>query len=88
MPPCIEPERGQVPENLAKSGPRRLACTEESGDVLNQDPSGSKLANDAGELRPEPPLVVLGLPAAGSGYRLAWESAADEVNASVSVTPM
>lgn len=81
VPACIEPERGQVPENLTKSGPRRVACTEESGDVFNHDPSGSKLANDTGELGPEPANVVLSLAPSCGANGLTWESTRDEIRA-------
>jgi hypothetical protein len=79
IPASIEPHFGQIPKNFTKGGPRRLACTEESGYVFNQDPSGSKLANDTGELGPEPAFVIRRLPTPGLADGLAGESPDDEV---------
>jgi hypothetical protein len=42
----IEPERGQVSENVSKS------ARKEPWHVLHEDVSGSKLANETGELSP------------------------------------
>ncbi len=63
----IEPERGQVAENGSQA-PSKQPC-----DVLQQDVAGSKLANAAGDLWPEPPRVGLGLAGAGVGDGLAGE---------------
>lgn len=51
-----EPERGQVPENLLER-PTSID-SKEPWDVLHEDVPGSNHANDAGELRPEPPLII------------------------------
>lgn len=48
VPFSIIPERGQVSENGSKS-PSKESC-----DVFHSDDFGSKLANKAGEVRPEP----------------------------------
>lgn len=48
MPFSIIPERGQVSENVSEPS------TKQSCDVLHDDELGSYLANESGELRPEP----------------------------------
>jgi hypothetical protein len=63
----IEPERGQVAEN------RSQAPSKETRDVLQHQVAGSKVANASGNLRPQPPRVVLGPAGAGVGDGLAGE---------------
>jgi hypothetical protein len=81
----VIPERGQVSQDLGKRS--SSVDSKETWDVLHEDVSGSQLANDTGELGPEPARVALALAAASGGDRLAGEASNDEVNASVSVTP-
>lgn len=74
IPLRIEPERGQIPENLSESS------SKEAWDVLHEDVSRSYQANDTGELRPEPAVVVEPSPLPGGAERLAGEAAGDEVD--------
>src|SRR6266700_366609 len=67
----IEPERGQIPENAIEPS------VSESCDVFHEDDSGSKRANDASELGPEPRAGTLDAGAfAGEADVLAGEAAA------------
>ncbi len=52
----------------------------EARDVLSNHPSGSHLAHQPVELRPEPPLVLVSLPAPGAGDGLAGESSDQSVS--------
>jgi hypothetical protein len=74
LPFRIEPEGGQIPENVAHSS------SKEPWDVLHEDVSGSKYANDAGELGPEPAFVGLGKLLPGLADGLTGEAAADEID--------
>jgi hypothetical protein len=71
----IEPLFGQVPENVLD------ASVDQARDVLQEDgEAGSRLANDPGNLRPEPPVVAgLGSRSGGApgGTR---ESSSDDVH--------
>jgi len=71
----IEPEFGQRPENNVETP------VNESWHVLHEDVSGSNLANDAGELEPEPaPGAFFDARAfPGNGDVLAGEPSADEI---------
>lgn len=80
LPLRIVPDGGQVPENLPKGGPS--IGREYPRYVLHEDVSGSKIANDAGELRPEPSVVLPRLPLPRRGDGLAREPAGDEVHRS------
>jgi hypothetical protein len=77
--PCF----GQVSENSPDraSVPALPLSGEEGRDVLHDDVSGSKLANDPGELGPKTRAGAVdpGSPA-GAAEVLAGEAAADEVN--------
>ena len=44
------------------------------GDVFKEDPPGLQLVDDAGDMRPEVPLVVGALALSGCTERLAWVS--------------
>src|SRR6266571_5334556 len=74
----IKPHLGQVPEDLLRCS--ALVSREEAGHVFNEHVSGSKLANNTGELGPEPAIVFLGLSATGSGDGLAGETSTDEID--------
>jgi hypothetical protein len=75
MPLRIKPERGQVSENGSKP-PAKESC-----DVLHDDEIGSKFASKSGNLAPEArPRALDANTAAGVGYVLAGEPAADDVN--------
>lgn len=72
---CIEPQRGQPPENVSESGRK------ETWDVLQEDEGRSHLANHAGDVGPEPTVVRLRLARPGERDRLTRESGDDDVNA-------
>jgi hypothetical protein len=75
----VIPERGQVGDDVAKSG------SKESWHVFQEDVSGSQVANDPVELRPEPPFVLLRFAAAREADGLAGESSGHKVGWSESV---
>lgn len=70
----IEPECGQVAEDTGK------CCPNKSGTVFHEDEAGSNLANDTGNVRPEPPIVFHTKPLAGGAERLAGESRSDAIH--------
>lgn len=70
----IEPHPRQIPEDGGKSSSNKPRH------VLQEDNSGLHLANDLGDGRPDPPLVLLALPLAGGAPRLARESRSDEIH--------
>lgn len=74
VPLRVIPERGNVRENISQSFGRK------SGDVLHDDDSGSKIANKAGELGPEPARVARALSLTGETDWLAREAASEDVN--------
>lgn len=53
------------------------------GDILEEAPSRLALSNDAGEVRPEMPVVFLSTPSSGNREWLAWIAAHDSVNDSM-----
>lgn len=70
----IEPERGQVPENVPDS------TSQEPWDVLQEDDPGSHLANDSRDVGPDPSGVGLGEALPGGADRLAREACRDEIH--------
>jgi hypothetical protein len=70
----VIPERGQVPKYLAHPS------SKEAWNVLHEDVSGSKLANDPRVFRPEPSGIVLRESQAVVADRLAGESAGEHVD--------
>ena len=74
VPLRIEPALGQVSEKLSSS------CSKQTWDVLHEHDARSHLANQPGDLGPEPPLVLGAslLPCVGEG--LAGESGSDKVH--------
>jgi hypothetical protein len=74
------PKRGQVIDHSPEESSRFRA--KESWDVLSQEPSGFRFPHNTDDLSPEITLVTRRLAASSKGVGLAWESAADEVNAS------
>lgn len=74
IPRSIIPERGQVPENMTRSP------SKETWDVLQHDVAGSNLANDAGNLSPEPSVVVDAASGSCRGPRLAGEARSDAIH--------
>lgn len=78
VPDDIEPERGQVPENLSPDG--SVMEGEKVRHVLDEDVSGSKLANGAPHLAPQNGLGVSEpLALAGGRGALAGEAAGDDI---------
>jgi hypothetical protein len=75
MPFTIEPVLGQVREN--SSG---VPVNKQTWNVLQEDDSGSHLANDPDRLGPEVSIVSLGLPSTGRRERLAREASRDEIH--------
>jgi len=53
-----------------------------TGDVFKEDPSGSDLADDAGDFGPQVPFVVFALALSGGGKWLAWIAREDRVDVS------
>lgn len=76
VPLRIEPECGQVAEDARKR------CPNKSGTVFHEDVARSNLANDTGNIRPEPPVVFNAQPLAGGAEGLARESRSDAVHCS------
>ena len=70
----IEPESGKVGEDVDES------FADESRDVLQQDPSGSHVSDDATDRRPEPTVVVHTKALARRRERLAREAGSDEIH--------
>lgn len=68
----IEPHLGQVSENCSKP-----SSNKEARHVLQEDESRSHVANDAGDVRPDPPLVVEAPSLARRAPRLAGEAGGD-----------
>jgi len=50
------------------------------GDVLQHDPSGSKVTENPGDRGPEPAVIINTAPFAGGAERLAGESGSDEIH--------
>ena len=73
LPLRVIPEAGKVVENFVKP------FGAESPNVLAHNVSGSKVANKAGKLRPEPPLVRLGFAFPGEADGLAGEPSNKDV---------
>lgn len=71
----IEPELGKVTEDV------REPVLDDSGDVLQEHPSRSHFADDAGDFRPEPTVVVNSTSFACSAERLAGEPGSDDIHA-------
>jgi hypothetical protein len=79
MPFRIKPDFGQVSENGSESS------SSESWDVFDDHPSGPNCANDPSKIVPKTgPFACESCSLASDADVLAWESAADEVNAVVS----
>jgi hypothetical protein len=75
LPFRIIPERGQSPE-YGIQPPNKQSCN-----VLHEDVSGLKQANDAGVFKPQSrSLASKSCPLSGEGNILAGESPADEIN--------
>jgi hypothetical protein len=74
LPLRVIPHLGQSRDDNVESS------LDESGDVLHEDVAGSKLANNSGELGPEPARVFLREPFAGEADGLTGETSADEVD--------
>jgi hypothetical protein len=74
VPLCVVPERGQVPENVAKPP------SKEPWDVLHEHVAGSKKANETGVFGPHPSLVCLGELEAGGTDGLAGEASAENID--------
>ena len=70
----IEPESGKVGEDVDES------LADESRDVLQQDPSGSHVSDDATDRWPEPTVVVHTKALARRRERLAREAGSDEIH--------
>jgi hypothetical protein len=80
MPFRIKPDFGQVSENGSKPS------SSESWDVFDDHPFGPYCANDPSELVPKTgPCTGEAGTFSGNADVLAWESAADEVNAVVAL---
>jgi hypothetical protein len=81
VPDDIEPERGQVPENLSPDG--SVMEGEKVRHVLDEDVSGSKLADGAPHLAPQNGLGVSeSLTLAGGRGSLAGEASGDDIDGS------
>jgi hypothetical protein len=78
IPLCVEPERGQVFQHLSEGG--SSVDGEESGDVLEEDQSRVNCADNVGDLRPQPAIVLDAAPPASGAGGLAGEPCADEIH--------
>jgi len=65
----IEPEVGKITEDVSKSS------INDAWDIFKIDEAGSYLANNSGELGPEPPFVLFAFPFTGDADGLARRSA-------------
>jgi hypothetical protein len=72
----IEPELGKVVEDFGES------VSNNTWHVLQHDESRSHLTNDAGDVRPEPTVIVNSTPLSGQAERLTWETGSDEIHSS------
>lgn len=75
-PDSIKPEVGQRPENNGKP-----SSSNESWNVLQEDPFGFHLANELADLREEPPLILDAKAEAGKAPGLAWEAGCEYIDA-------
>lgn len=83
MPLRVIPDRGQVSEDGAES------AAPERGDVFDDHPPWSKVANESSEVSPQTrPLACKTSTFAGEGDVLARKSAADEVDPSVAANKL
>jgi hypothetical protein len=73
VPLRVIPARGQVGDDISESGRK------EPWDVLQQDDSWSKYANESPDIGPQPPLIILGESAPCVADWLAWESCGDDI---------
>lgn len=78
VPLRIVPERGQRPENVSEGSP--VVGSEEAGHVLQEDVARSKLTDDPGALRPEPPRVFARFAQPRERDGLAGEACAEGVD--------
>lgn len=81
VPDDIEPERGQVPKNLAPDS--AVVESKDICDILHEDVARSKLANDSPHLSPQNGLGMseaLSLP--GGAGPLTWEAPSDDIDGS------
>jgi hypothetical protein len=78
VPFTTEPETGQRPENLSE-GISSIGSKEPSH-VLQEDVPRSHLANDPGDVWPEPALIPGSSSGSGGTDRLAWETGRDEIH--------
>ncbi|MCY3784617.1 MAG: hypothetical protein OXG79_12655 [Chloroflexi bacterium] len=70
-----EPEIGQRAEYGSKSG-----WSKDAWRILQEDVTRSHIANDSGDIWPEPSLVLLPAPLAGDAERLAREPRSDDIH--------
>lgn len=70
-------DRGLVPQSASVLVPPR---SKESWDVLSKHPSGSKVANGASELGPQPAIIALSASKPGVRDGLAGEATAEEID--------
>jgi len=73
----IEPERGQLPENVSEVG-----LSKEAWDVLQEREGRSNSAKNVGGSGPHVPRVFLRPARARDAERLAWETGRHEIHAS------
>lgn len=71
----IEPECGKFLKHSAET-----TTGNKTGHVLEPNVSGLDLPDDAGDVVPNPPLVLDALALAGERPRLAWEPRSDEIH--------
>jgi hypothetical protein len=90
----IEPQRGQIPQYGAHSAhsvicgfiqverfvSRAIGVAEDSADVLSEEERRSAFIEHAGDVRPDPSLVVDAAASAGDGVRLARPSRSDAIH--------
>jgi hypothetical protein len=83
--PCLshETESGKVSDDEGES-----ASKSEGRDVLKEDQLGLNVANNRGDGRPDPPLVLDAYAVAGGAPRLAGETGSDNIHVSTPTSPL
>jgi hypothetical protein len=74
VPLSIEPETGKVLEDVSK------AVLDEPWDVLKEHEAGLDVADEAGDVRPEPPVILDAELLPGDTEGLTWEARTDEIH--------
>jgi hypothetical protein len=78
IPRAIEPERGQIADQLVKASPS-VNC-EQPGHIFNEHGAGLDLGDDPGNVGPEPALIERAAARSGGAGGLAREARREEIH--------